>query len=434
MKRIRTFWKKIPLQVLLWLKWLLFVGCVIALVFTLAEINTRLIVEEKNSNELYATWYGFRAFLAEGKNPYGTEMQSRIVNSAADEGIRLDETSTYLKSPLYGIIVYLPFVLFREFRFAYTWWLTFLELAAVFIVLLGVSFIKRNIKRNAVYVIFASILMFSSLAFMTGIGYGTPAILAFLILLGSLKALQSGGDELTGVLLSLITVFPIIGWISMVFIIIWAIRQKRNKVLWWFLGTIVLLGFAVALLEPQWLLLYLQMWVRYFKVVEVGFILNILESVFPSTFLLPGFITFVLAALLIVEWGFSRHKEFILFYWTFSLTLVLETLLTMNIALVNVIFIPITLTFLQVVWEDRWKKKGRIVGVAVSLLTIGFPWIMDAALGDRGPVQTLAIVSVTAIMLLVNLYWIRWWLTKNVLLWHSDAYSLEESNQGLGDA
>ena len=434
MKRIRTLLRKIPVQVRLWLKWLLFVCCIIGLVLILTEINHRLIIRAEKSNEFYASWYGFRAFLAEGKNPYGTEMQARIRESAAEIDITLDEDVTFLKQPLYGIIVYLPFLFMKDFSVAYRWWLTLLEISAVFVAFLGVSFIKVNLRRNAIYLGVTIVLLSSSLPFLTGLTTGSSAILAFLILFASVKALQSGGDELTGVLLSLLTIFPVFGWISMIFILVWSVRQKRNKVLWWFLGTLILLGFAVALLETQWLLFFLRLWVRYFNAIEVGFLFTILDSVFPSTFLLPGFITGALFLLLLVEWLFARHKEFILFYWTFSLTLVLEAILTMNIELVNVVFAPITLFFMFVVWEDRWKQKGRIVGVILSLIVTGLPWFLHSTLGERGPIPSLLIVSVSVLILLFNLYWIRWWLTKNVLLWHSDAYSLEQSNKGMGDA
>lgn len=434
MKRIRTLLIKIPVQLRLWLKWLLFVVCVLALVFTLTEINHRLIVQSENSNDFYANWYGFRAFLAEGENPYGTDMQARITESASENGIALEDEATFLKHPLYGIIVYLPFLFIKDFSVAYRWWLTLLEISAVFIAFLGVSLIKVNLRKNAIYLGITVVLIFASLTFLTGLTNGSSAIIAFLILFASVKALQSGGDELTGVLLSLLTIFPVVGWISMIFILVWTVRQKRNKVLWWFLGTLVLLGFAVALLETQWLLFFLRLWVRYFDTIKVGFFFTILDSVFPSTFLLPGFITGALFLLLLTEWVLARHKEFILFYWTFSFTLVLEAIITLNTDLVNLVFAPITLVFLFVVWEDRWKQKGRIMGVILSLIVIALPWLLDATLGERGPVQSLLIVSASVIILLINLYWVRWWLTKNVLLWHSDAFSLEQSNKGMGDA
>jgi hypothetical protein len=392
------------------------------------EINHRLLAPENKSNSFYASWYGFRAFLGEGLNPYGDEMRTRTLQSSEALGIQLSETDSYLQAPLFGIVVYLPFLLIREFGVAYIWWLTLLEVSAVFIAITGVSFIKKNLKSHAAYVLVTIMMMLVSLAFYHDLFSGSPAIFAFLLLFLGVKSLQNGGDELAGVLLSLLTIFPFLGWISMVFILVWTIRQKRPKVIGWFLGSLVLFGFAVALLEPQWLILYLRMWVEYFSAIQVESIYQLLSSVFPATFLLPGFLTGALAVILLLEWALAGKKEFLLFYWTFHLTLLLEALLTVNVDVINLIFVPISLIFLAVLWEDRWNKKGVIVSVIFSAIVLGLPWLLDSLLGERGPIQHLVIVSVTSFLLLIDLYWIRWWLTRNVLLWHSSVYSLDQSD------
>lgn len=427
MNYLQKLYKKIPVQLRLWLKWLIFILCLIILVLTLKELNFRLLVSQEKPTHFYTTWYGFRAFHAEGEDPYGTAMQTRMLKSGSPFTETMDESDTYLKSPLYGIILYLPFLFIRDFVQAYSWWLTLLEIAAVFMAILSVSVIKKKLKKQPILILLSLLILAGSMSFWLTIAQGSVAILSFLILLGSLKALQNGGDELTGVLLSILTIFPFYGWISMIYIVIWSVRQRRMKVLWWLVGSVILFGFAIALLEPQWLLFYLRMWVRYFNSVEIHFIYPLLSSVLPGTFLLPGFITVVLAGMLLLEWVLARHKEFILFYWTFLVTLVIESVLTLNTGQENLLFLPAILAFILTLWGDRWKRRGRFVGYAMTLLCLLLPWGLDSLLGESGPIQDLLLVSVVAGILFLNLYWVRWWLTHNVVLWQSDGYSLEES-------
>ena len=425
---IQSFFKRLPVQLRLWLKWLLFVVCLVILVLTLTELNSRLLVNNTMHNDFIAPWYGFRAFLVEGENPYGAEMQERILEFAEQEGflVQQDSIESFLKVPLYGIILYLPFLFIRDVSLAFAWWMTALELAAVLVAVLGVSLLKKDLKKNAIYVGISIFLMIASLFFFTGLAQGSGAILSFLLLFTAVKALQQSGDELTGVLLALMTVFPFYGWIGLLFILIWSARHHRMKVLWWFVGTLVLFGFAVALLEPQWLLLYLRMVVRLFGQVDLNFLVPLLKSIFPETFLLPWFIFAVLALLVIIEWAFAYRKDFVLFYWTFHLTLIVEAIIGINLGLANVVFLPTTLIFLLLVWEDRWKLKGRIVGGAVALFVTALPWVMKQILGNNAALDILWIVLVVIIVVGINLYWIRWWLFRNVKLWFAEAYSLDQ--------
>lgn len=432
MNQLKVFLKKIPVQLLLWFKWLLFLICLVILLLTMTELNSRLIVSQSESTQFYTAWYGYRIFLAEGTNPYGQEMQTQILDSESAFAENIESRDIYLRQPLYGIIVYLPFIFIRDFSVAYAWWLTLLELALLLMVVFGVLIIKKNLKQNILYLIIAFFLAFGSLQFFDAIRQGSTVFLSFFLLFIAVRALQKGGDEFTGVILAGLTVFPFFGWISLLFILIWSLRQGRSKVFWWFLGTIVLFGFAVALLEPQWLLYYLRMWVRYFESIEVSFILQTLQSVFPATFLLPGFITIFLSALLFLEWILAGRREFTLFYWSFQLTLVIESLLTLDVDLVNLIFLPTSLAFILAIWVDRWKEKGRAVGLLMAILCTLLPWSLDSILGERGLVQELLLVGLSAVLVLANLYWIRWWITRNVNLWQHDIYSLEESGHDRG--
>jgi hypothetical protein len=168
------------------------------------------------------------------------------------------------------------------------------------------------------------------------------------------------------------------------------------------------------------------MWVRYFDSVEISFVGNLLESIFPETFLLPSFIVGVMIVLLIVEWVLAGRSNFILFFWTFQLTLTLESILSVNTSLVNLLVFPISIIFILIAWEDRWKEKGRIVGLVIAAFSLAFPWVLSSFETNQSHLRILMINGIVAALILVNLYWVRWWLFRNVKLWFSDVYTLDQ--------
>jgi hypothetical protein len=428
MKKIRRIISFIPPKVQLFLKWLLFYIAIIVLIVTVQGLNYRYLSNSQQLSNFLTPWYSFRAFLIDGTNPYGEEMRESIANFAnTTYGVTYTakNENLFLRTPLYGLVFFLPFLFVQDFMVAASWWMTLQLLCLVFVAISGVSLIKQIRRRNFFY--FAagvSVILVAYPSFLAVTG-GSSIAIAFFFLFAAMVAIKRQADELAGVLLALMTMFPFWGWLTMLFLLVWSIRQKRLALTGWFLGTIILLGFAVALLDAGWFVGYLRMWFVYFGQYGFGLLPEVLREILPSSFLLPQFVFGLALLILLVEWVLAKFSEYTPFLWTFHLTLVLESLLTLWLKPINLLPVATTLLFLLIIWEDRRKSGGRWIGVVILSLTLAYPWLLNR-LPD---ITSFLFVFPIAVFLAVNLYWVRWWLFRNVKLWYHEMYTLEHPGE-----
>jgi hypothetical protein len=428
MVKIRRIISFIPPKIQLLIKWSVFYIAIFVLIVTVNELNYRYLSNSQHLSDFVTPWYSFRAFLIDGTSPYGEEMRESIANFANTTygaTYTANNENLFLRTPLYGLVLFLPFLFIQDFVLAASWWMTFQLLCLVFIAIWGVSLIKQIRKRNFFY--YAAgvvVILLAYPSFLAVTGGGSIAI-AFLLLFAAMVAIKRQADELAGVLLALMTLFPFWGWLTMLFLLVWSIRQKRLSLIGWFLGTIILLGFAVALLDANWFVSYLRMWFAFFGQHGLALLPEILAEILPSSFLLPQFVFGLALLILLIEWVLAKFSENSLFLWTFHLTLVFESVLALWLRPINLLPVATTLVFLLVIWEDRRKSSGRWIGVLILLLTLAYPWLI----GQLTVSNYFIMVFPVAFFLVLNLYWVRWWLFRNVKLWYHEMYTLEHPGE-----
>jgi hypothetical protein len=428
MKKIRRIISFIPPKVQLFLKWLIFYTAIFVLIMTVKELNYRYLSNSQQLSGFLTPWYSFRAFLIDGTGPYSEEMRDGLASYANTNfaaNFSVNDAGLFLRTPLYGLVVFLPFLFVQDFVLAASWWMTFQLLCLVLIAIWGVSLVKQIRRRNFFYFAAGVVVILMAYPSFLAVTGGSSVAIAFLLLFAAMVAMKREADELAGVLLALMTMFPFWGWLTMLFLLVWSIRQKRLAMLGWFIGTVVLLGFAVALLDAGWLLSYLRMWFAYFGQHGFDLLPGVLEELLPSSFLLPQFVVGLTLLILVVEWMLAKFPEHTPFLWTFHLTLVLESVLTFWLQPVNQLPVATTLLFLLIIWEDRQKSSGRWIGVLIIGLALAYPWLLN-----RLPaVNDVFFVIPVAVFLVLNLYWVRWWLFRNVKLWYHEMYTLEHPGE-----
>lgn len=428
MAKIRRIISFIPPKAQLLLKWLVFYVAILVLVITVKELNYRYLSTSQQVNEFLTPWYSFRTFLIDGTDPYSEQMRegaANFANSHYDQNLSVNDEGMFLRTPLYGLVIFLPLLFVQDFVLAAAWWMTIQIFCMIFIGIWGVALIKQLRRRNVFYFlagVFAILSAYPSFQAVTG---GSGIAIAFLLLFAAVMAIKQEADELAGVLLALMTMFPFWGWITLLFLLVWSIRQKRMAVIGWFFGTIILLGFAVALMDAGWFLSYLRMWFAFFNQHGLSLLPEVLANILPSSFFLPQFVFGLVILILIIEWILAKYSEITPFLWTFHLTLVLESLLTFWLRPINLFPVVTTLLFLLIIWEDRRNRNGRRIGVFIALLTLSYPWLMSQQLVEN----QFLIVFPVAVFLFINLYWVRWWLFRNVKLWYHEMYTLEHPGE-----
>ena len=125
---------------------------------------------------------------------------------------------------------------------------------------------------------------------------------------------------------------------------------------------------------------------------------------------------------LVVEWRYAIGKGFRRFFWVLNLTLVGTILVGMPTSTINfVILLPGSILIFLTVFR-WWSSPGRYLLTAgiialmllfwVLLYRSGFDWSVVSA----EPVYFFAL----PVVLMIALYWIRWWATQKQSLPHED--------------
>jgi hypothetical protein len=123
---------------------------------------------------------------------------------------------------------------------------------------------------------------------------------------------------------------------------------------------------------------------------------------------------------LFLEWRAVRRKDFRHFLWTAGLTLTVTPLVGVptHPGLYIILFFPLAL-FLSIVAE-RWSRPRHwgLAGILLVLILAGsWPLVYYLTeLDSLAPLRTFLIFALP-ILLLVGLYWIRWWAIRPPRTW-----------------
>ena len=247
---------------------------------------------------------------------------------------------------------------------------------------------------------------------------GAPAILLCLLYFGILYALQNEQDELAGALLVL-TFFRWEVGLPFLTLVFWRVYyEKRSRVFYGFGMLIVVLLVVSFLINPGWVIPFLQSSLTDFRA-DYGFtsgaILLRLWPTFNTHFI--WIIPVGLILLLGFEWYASREPDFHHFIWTCCLTLAVTPLIGFRTDLSNlvVLFPALALIFATVV--ARWHH-GYWLDSLLYLIVLLLPWgffIRSIIFQSQFYQDLLSLFF--PVFIIAGLYWTRWWFIHPPRTW-----------------
>ena len=256
---------------------LIIAGLTVSVVLLFVNIN--FTKNNPGGNDFLVHWVGTRNLILKGVSPYSDETALDIQKIAYGRPAKPGEHELRVAYPIYSIVLFLPFALVKDFSLARAIWMTVLEIAIVALSVLSIRFVRWKPRINILMV-----LMVFTISWYHAIRpliNGNAIILIALGLAGALIAIRSGLDEVAGVLLALTTIKPQVVIVTLVFISLWAIMEKRWRILFWLLGTVLLLVSAGSLLIPDWILQNLREILRYPGYNPPGTIVSAMVEIFP---------------------------------------------------------------------------------------------------------------------------------------------------------
>jgi hypothetical protein len=388
---------------------------VIGLVF----INYQFAKNNPGGNDFLAHYVGTRELIFSGVSPYSDQVAEKIQTAVFGRLAQEGEIEHRVVYPLYSTLFFAPFALIKEYLIARVAWMTFLELS-----LIATAYITlRLLSWQPPLGVLAFYYLFSVLWYhgFRGVINGNAVVLVGFFLAGTLLALKQGNDKAAGLLMAFSTIKPNLALLFVIFTLIWCIYQKRTQVILWFFGVLIILAVGGMLIIPDWI--YQNLWelLKYPDYNPAGTLGEVIGLWFPD---LQTPITWTigigLGSLLIYEWWQGRKAEFEGYLWTVCLTLVISQWIGIRTDPGNFVILFTPFVMVLAFWDKRWGKSGTvIVTLVLGVVLLGL-WILFATTVnfDYQPMQNSVMFFPLPALVILGLYWIKWWVIgPKKLLW-----------------
>ena len=205
---------------------------------------------------------------------------------------------------------------------------------------------------------------------------GQFSILVTLALFLALWAVQSRRDGWAGLFLAVTTIKPQMVFLVLVFLLVWALCQRRWRLIGSFITSTLLLVVTSMLLVPTWPLDFIRNAVAYSDYVAFGTPLeNLLHYILPANLADP--LTLVLSGLfflaLLPGWWFGWQGRPGGYAWAVLSTLIVGSLITFRSATTNQVILYLPLFYFFRSLAGRWAVITPVlveVGLAILMWTV----------------------------------------------------------------
>jgi hypothetical protein len=365
-------------------------------------------------DDFIVQWLAARAFAKENLSPYLPSVQTRTEEFVYGSQAAPDEERLKFSSPLYSVLVILPFALISSAQAAqFTWMLLLgMTLAAH----LGIA-LRLTGWKPVVWLLFL-LITFVVLGFHNfhALASGSMIILSALFIFLALLSIRFGRYELAGLLLALATIQPRGVLLVILFILFWSFSKRLWTIAFWFLAGTAILLILGMLFIPDWPVQYMRVILNF----QDYFPLNTPVAIFSSA--LPGMgkqlgwgLSLVMTILLIIEWFAARKKEFSWFLWTVSLTIVVGQWVGIPTDLNDFVLLILPLVLILATLDRRFSRYGKWMSGASLVIFLGGLWgiyfLTDPNISSLQ--QDRLFLFVFPLILLIGLYWVRWWAIRS---------------------
>jgi len=376
--------------------------------------NYQFAARSPGGNDFLTRWVAANAWVREGINPYAPQVslraQEMIYGRPADP-VSGEDVANFAY-PLPAMVFFAPFGLL-PYTAARAVWMTILEISLPILVIIG----ARLARWNPPTAILGLLMLFSVLWYhgFRAVVVGQFAVVEALLLAAALLAIQRKQDWLAGLLLALTVAKPQMAFLLAPFAVIWAASHRR----WWVvvssLGFLALLLGASLLLIPDWPVLWLRQLTEYPPYTDIGSPVSIIASLSPPAQVwIDRILTGLLVLYLLWEWGQALGRGDRSFLWAAQLTLVITNLVALRTATTNFVAMLPALCLIFGVWSERWGRGSRLpVALTLLALLLGL-WALFLSTVE-GNVESAAMYLPLPALLLLGLWWARWWARRDPL-------------------
>lgn len=347
-------------------------------------VNHRFALMSPGGNDFVPRYVGTRLMLDEGISPYSEratiEIQKVIYGRPAQSG----EDKNLFVYPLYSALIFAPFSLINDYPLARALWMTFLQMALVATVLIGLRLANwwPHWSLTAAMTVFGLLWYHSARPLING----NAAILCGFFVVLAMLAIRTEHDVFAGLFVSLATIKPQVVILWFPWVILWAVSKHRWRLVGSNLVSLAALVLGASLVVPDWLLSNYHQIAAYPTYTLPGTPSGIFREWWPDVGPWLGLVlTLLTAALLIVQWRRTWASSFATFLWTSYLTLTITTLTGIRTATANyVVLLPaLILVLASLAQKYPNASAGLTWFVLISLLVGLWTLFLVTLVGNR---------------------------------------------------
>jgi hypothetical protein len=377
--------------------------------------NLQYTAKNPGGNDFLVHWVGTQSLVKKGISPYSDDVALRIQNLVYGRPAQAGEHELRVAYPFYSVFLFLPFSLIEDFTISRALWMTVLE----FLIIISTIMMIRMVNWKPNFLISFLIIVFSLFWYhgLRSIINGNAVVFILFLIILSIYAIIHKQDELAGICLALITIKPQVVFAFIIFLFFWSLTNRRYKVIFWFLGSLIALIILGLFILPSWPMEFISEVFRYPGYNPPGTPATALAKILPGIGRQLGIILSVLCIfILLIEWvigRFSRDEKFI---WVTSITLVMGQWLNIQTDPGNfLVMFPAIILIFRII-EDRWRNSGQWIILLLLGILFFIPWIIFVRTIDFGyqPLQNPIMFFPVPLILIIGLFWVRWWVKNPV--------------------
>ncbi|GAB4432190.1 MAG: hypothetical protein Kow0031_13540 [Anaerolineae bacterium] len=331
----------------------LLLAVLLIIVIALESVALYAVFTSKFSggNDFFVYWLGGQEYLLYGTNPFDPAVAGKIQQAIFGRPVQPgDKDQAYFAYPLYSLYFSWPLSLL-PYPWARAIWMTLLQF-----MLLAVTGLSIHLASWRPKVWLWGVSLLWGVLFYSGaraIVLGQFSVLVGLALLLALWAVEQHRDVWAGMLLAVTTIKPQMVILLLVFLLVWAIFQRRWRLIGGFFTSMLFLMISSVLLVPTWPLDFVRNAIAYAKFIQFGTPLeNLLHYFLPANLAAPA--TFVLSIILFLAllpgWWLAWRAPIKTqpagpYLWAILTTLIVGNLITFRSATTNQIILYLPLFF-----------------------------------------------------------------------------------------
>lgn len=350
-------------------------------------------------------------------NIYGGEIAHSIQQLVYGREAFATEYKYILSDPFPFVLLYTPLAFLTNFPIVRALWMLLAEIVLLLSVLFSIRLSEWEppLGLNIILIGFGLFSFFSLNALLTA----SPAILLNLLYLGALLALRSHSDELAGALLLFAAYQWEVGGLFFLLIIIFVFANRRWGVLAGFGMSLILLMILSFLVDPGWGLPYIRSVLSNLLQARNLNLSAIISGWFPEVrFSLGWLVSVVLVGVVAIESIGALYAPFRRLVWVASLALAAMPLAGLAIFPANyvVLILPMVLV-VSLIWE-RWPR-GRLIAMLLILLVfyVAPYYLYTETVIAYNPFYTEILSVLPSVLMIIALYWMRWWVVHSPRIW-----------------